>query len=187
VRYVLRASQPEPSAILLVESGSRGILERLIPILRSGWGQEIPIDLFTCYAALPDGFEPHNTRVFRAGDYRTREQRRAALRALAANRYTLVGIVCSGEPVLEKWKWALALGLKAKVFIINENADYFWLDRMHVPALCRFAIERAGLAGAGAARLLARLFAFPFTLAYLLLYAAAIHGRRAIRGVIRQS
>jgi hypothetical protein len=187
VRFVLSGRQPNPSAILLVESGSREILERLIPVLRSVWGTEIPIDVFTCYAGLPRGFEPQNTRVFRAGDYRTREQRTAALRALKANGYTWVGIVCSGEPVLMKWKWALAFGLKAKVFIINENADYFWLDRMHLPIVFRLATERTGLAGAGAARTLARVFAFPFTLAYLLLYAAAVHGRRAIRGLVRQN
>ncbi len=187
MRYVLSGRQPDPSAILLVESGSREILERLVPHLRSRWGPQIPIDLFTCYAALPRGFEPQNTRVFRAGDFRTREQRTAALRLLKANRYTWVGIICSGEPVLTKWKWALAFGLRAKVFIVNENADYLWLDRLHVPLIWRLAIERAGLAGAGAARTLARAFAFPFTLAYLLVYAAAVHGRRAVRGAIRQS
>ena len=186
MRYVLSGRQPDPSAILLVESGAREIVERLIPVLRNCWGTKIPIDLFTCYAALPAGFEPGATRVFRAGDYRTREQRAAALRTLAANRYALVGIVCSGEPVLSKWKWALALRLPAKVFIINENADFFWLDRMNLPLIWRLAIERAGLAGAGAARTLARVFAFPFTLVYLLLYAAAVHGRRALRGALRQ-
>ena len=112
MRYVLSGRQPDPSAILLVESGSREILERLIPPLRSGWGAEIPIDVFTCYAALPRGFEPHKTRVFRAGDYRTREQRAAALRSLAANRYTWVGIVCSGEPAADEME--VGAGPRAK-------------------------------------------------------------------------
>ena len=44
----------------------------------------------------------------------------------------------------------------------------------------RFALLRSGLAGAGAVRTLARLFSFPFTLLYLLLYAMAVHVRRAL-------
>ena len=74
-QLLLSGRQPDPTAILLVESGAREIVERLIPVLRNCWGAEIPIDLFTCYAALPAGFEPGATRVFRAVDYRTREQR----------------------------------------------------------------------------------------------------------------
>jgi thiosulfate reductase cytochrome b subunit len=41
---------------------------------------------------------------------------------------------------------------------------------------------RAGLAGAGAVRTLARFFLFPFTLLYLLLYATTVHFRRVLRG-----
>src|ERR1039457_7319200 len=87
----------------------------------------------------------------------------------------------SGEPILMKWKWVLALGLPAKVFVINENCDYFWLDRKHLSAVRQFAIARAGMAGTGAVRTPARLIAFPFTLAWLVLYAAAVHARRLLR------
>ena len=181
MRYVLSGRQPDPSAILLVESGSREIVERLTPVLRNCWGPETPIDLFTCYAGVPRGFEGPNARVFRAADSRTRELRKAALRKLAENQYTWVGIVCSGEPILMKWKWALALRLRAKVFIINENADYFWLDRLHLSNIWAFVLLRTGLAGSGAVRILARIFSFPFTFVYLLLYAATVHARRVFR------
>jgi len=82
---------------------------------------------------------------------------------------------------MTKWKWVLAARLRAKVFIINENGDYFWLGRGHLDPLRQFVILRAGLAGSGAVRTLARVFSFPFTLAYLLLYASVAHGRRALR------
>jgi len=134
VRYFLTGRLPDVTSILLVESGTRGLLEGVIPGLRQAWGEEIPIDLVTCYATLPKGFEPHNTRVYRVGDYRGRAARGRLYRELAANRYALVGIVCSGEIVLAKWKWVLALRIPAKLFIINENADYFWLDRKHLGA-----------------------------------------------------
>jgi uncharacterized Fe-S cluster-containing radical SAM superfamily protein len=185
VRYFLTGRQPAPSAVLLVESGSRRLIEGLIPRLRGIWGDGIAIDLFTCFPAAPRGLAPETARVYRAAGHHTLASRWQLVRALARNRYTQVGIVCSGEPILAKWKWAVALALPAKVFVINENGDYFWLDRKHLGVIFRFAFVRSGLAGAGAVRTLARVVTFPFTLVYLLLYAAAVHLRRALRGVWR--
>jgi len=125
VRYFLTGRLPEVRSILLVESGSRGLLEGLITGLRQSWGDQIPIDLVTCYGSLPKGFEPHNTRVYRVGDYRGRAARGRLYRELAGNRYGLVGIICSGEIVMAKWKWVLALRAPAKLFIINETGITF--------------------------------------------------------------
>lgn len=182
MRYFLSRRLPEPEAILLVESGSRGLVERLIPSLRETWGDEIPIDLVTCYPTLPAGFRAETTRLYPVTEYRGRPGRARLYQQLAANRYALLGIVCSGEPLMTKWKWSLALRVPAKVFVINENGDYFWLDRGHLGPLREFVLYRSGLAGAGAVRTLARLVSFPFTFAYLLLYATAVHARRALRG-----
>ena len=179
MRYFLTGRLPKATAILLVESGTRGLVEGLIGGLRQTFGDQVQIDLVTCYATLPKGFEPHNTRVYRVGDYRGRAARARLYRELAANRYALMGIVCSGEIVMAKWKWVLALRIPAKLFIINENGDYFWFDRMHVGTIREFVLLRSGLAGAGAARTLVRLISFPFTLLYLLLYATTAHARRA--------
>jgi hypothetical protein len=181
VRYFLTGRQPPVHAILLVESGSRGLLEGLIPGLRGTWGNSIFIDLVTCYSSLPRGFHAETTRVYRVTDYRGRAGRRILYRELARNRYSLLGIICSEEPVMTKWKWVLALRIPAKVFVVNENCDYFWLDRKHLGVMRQFVLLRSGLAGAGAVRTLARLFWFPFTLLYLLLYATTVHARRALR------
>lgn len=181
MRHVLTRGDPPVNAILLVESGSRHLLERLIPSLRQTWGDDILVDLVTCYTTLPQGFVPETTRVYCVTDYRGRELRGQLYRKLTQNRYAFLGILCSGEPLMTKWKWALALRIPAKVFLINENGDYFWLDRYHWHVLWRFVLYRSGLAGAGAVRILARLFSFPFTLVYLLLYATAVHSRRALR------
>jgi len=182
VRYFFTRRLPEANAILLVESGSRALVEGLIPGLRATWGDEIPIDLVTCYPTLPRGFHAGNTRLYPVTGYRGRQGRARLYRELAANRYALLGIVCSGEPLMTKWKWSLALRIPAKVFVINENGDYFWLDRGHLGPLREFVLYRSGLAGAGAVRTLVRLLSFPFTLAYLLLYATVVHTRRALRG-----
>jgi len=180
VRYFFTRSQPPESRILLVESGSRHLLEDLLPGIRETYG-DAPVDLVTCYGGLPRGFEPAATHVYRVTDYRGRAARRTLFRELAARRYTILGMICSDEPVMTKWKWALAWRLPAKVFALNENGDYFWLDWGHLAVMRNFVLFRAGLAGAGAVRTLGRFFLFPFTLAYLVLYATAIHIRRAWR------
>ena len=180
MRYLLTGRQPEAAAILLVESGSRGILEKLLPPLGQSWGKGVRTDLVSCFATLPQGFPPE-ARLYRVTDYRGADGRGKLYRELARNRYSHVGIVCSAEPLMTKWKWMLAWRLPAKVFVINENSDYFWLDRTHWPNIWTFVLLRTGLAGSGAVRILARLVSFPFTFVYLLLYAATVHTRRALR------
>ena len=177
MRYFLRRRQPPVSRILLVESGSRHLIEQVLPGLRRIYGESIPADLVTCFPGAPEGVEA----VYRVTEHRGRDGRRRLYRTLAAQRYSIMGILCSAEPIMTKWKWALAARLPAKVFVINENGDYFWLDRGHWRAMLHFALFRAGLTGAGAARTLGRLLVFPFTLLYLVLYASAVHIRRAWR------
>jgi hypothetical protein len=181
MRYYLSARIPEPKSILLVESGARAIVESVVPGLRRTWGEDVRIDLVSCYANLPHGFDAAGTEVYRVGDYRGSKARAELFRKLRANSYSLIGIVCSGEPLMTKWKWALALRLPAKIFVINENGDYFWLDRKHLKLIRQIVLLRAGLAGAGAVRTLARVFLFPLSLLYLLAYASVVHTRRALR------
>lgn len=174
VRYFFRRQVPELSRILLVESGSRRITERVIPYMRAQFGETVPIDLVTCFPGSPAGF----ARIYNVNDYR--ERRGSLARELRANRYAVSGILCSRERILSKWKWALVLALPAKFLIINENADYFWLDLGQWPNIRQFIRYRAGFADAGIVRAFARVVAYPFTFSYLLLYAAAVHLRRAI-------
>src|ERR1022692_2824683 len=55
VRYFLRRRQPQVARILLVESGSRHLIEHVLPGLRRTYGERIPIDLATCFAGAPEG------------------------------------------------------------------------------------------------------------------------------------
>lgn len=181
VRYFLSRGHAPVGSILLVESGSRGLLERAIVPLRRTWGDDIFIDLVTCYSGLPQGFAPETTRVYHTADYRGAQGRRRLYRLLVQNRYALVGIVCSAQPLMTKWKWALAFRVPAKIFIINENGDYFPVEIHQWPNLWRLILIRAELNDGGAVRTLARVISFPFTLLYLLLYATTIHARRALR------
>jgi hypothetical protein len=174
VRYFFRRRIPEPSRILLVESGSRHITEIIIPRLQAHFG--VPIDLVTCFPAAPAGM----ANIYYVNDFRGRKGRIALARELRTNGYAIAGIVCSNERILHKWKWALAAVLPAKILVLNENGDWFWLDRGHWPQIRLFIKHRAGFADAGIVRAAARVAIFPFTLSYLLLYAAAAHFRRAL-------
>ena len=174
MRFFLRRRVPELSRILLVESGSRRVTENVIPRMRGQFGDGVPIDLLTCFADSPAGF----ARIYNVNDYRRR--RRSLARELRSNRYAVAGILCSGERTLSKWKWGLVLALPAKFLLINENADYFWLDRGHWGNIRQFIKVRMGFAGAGMVRAFTRVAVFPFTLSYLLLFAAAMYLRRAV-------
>lgn len=181
MRYVLTRSQPAVDRILLIESGSRYVIEDIIPGIRLTWGESIPIDLVTCFAGMPKGLKSSDTAVYRVTEYAGAEGRKRLRHELAARNYSVLGLVCSGEPIMTKWKWYLALRLPAKAFVMNENGDYFWIDHAHAAVIRNFVIFRMGLAGAGAVRTIARLLLFPFTLSFLILYAAAVHLRRAWR------
>jgi len=163
-----------------VESGRRELLEDLLSGLYSVH-PEMRADLVTCYAGLPAHFQSERGEVYRVTDFPTANLRQRLYRELDANQYSIVGIICSAEPIMTKWKWMLAARLSAKIFILNENGDYFWFDRGHFPSIRHFVLFRAGLTGAGAIRTLARLAFFPFTLLYLILYAATVHLRRKLR------
>jgi hypothetical protein len=176
MRGFFTRSLPEARRILLVESGSRYLLEGLIPGIRKSYGDGVQVDLVTCYAGLPEGFRPETTRVFRVQDYKGNW--RGLLRELREREYPIAGIVCSAEPVMTRWKWMIAAGLPAKVFLLNENGDYFWADYGHWSSIRHFILFRAGLAGAGAVHTLGRLALFPLTLLYLLIYAGLAHARR---------
>lgn len=168
--------------VLVVESGSRHLLEELLPGIYDSHPTTLErVDLVTCYPGAPRGFDATRGEIHRVTDYSGRRGRKALYRLLRAKGYDIQGIVCSGEPIMTKWKWALALRVPAKLFVLNENCDYFWFDLTEWRTIKRFALYRAGLSGAEGVATLARLALFPFTFTFLLLFAAYVHARRYLR------
>jgi hypothetical protein len=178
LRYFFRRYIPPFTRVLLVESGSRGAFDTLVPLLYQIHGEAMELDLLTCHATTPTGFRG---RVYRVEDYSDPAARRQFFRELAASQYAALGILCSGEPIMTKWKWALAARLPAKVFVINEFAGFLWLDWGQMRNLAAFARVRLGLSGAAATPAVARLLLLPFAFLYLLLFAAMVHTKRRIR------
>ena len=183
MRYFLSRRAVPLTGVLLIESGSRSLIEGIAPKLRATWAGDVPIDLLTCFGGLPAGFGPETT-IYRTTDYATPERRSELLRQLRTRNYSMVGMICSGEPIMTKWKWMIALRLPVKVFIINENGDYFWVNREQSATVREFCLVRMGLAGEGAIRTIGRLLIFPFSLLFLLLYAFVAHSGRIVRQVL---
>ena len=55
MRYFLTGRLPAITRVLLIESGRREILERLIPALRRIWGDAVQLDLLPATPASPRG------------------------------------------------------------------------------------------------------------------------------------
>lgn len=180
MRYFFKRKMPPEFRVLLIESGSRHLLEGMLPKLNAMLGSETPLGLITCYSGLPAGFPPE-TKVYNITGYAGGADRKRLYMELAQDRYTILGILCSAEPIMTKWKWAIAAHVPAKILIVNENGDYFWFDRNNWKTIRGFVLFRAGLTGPDAVRTLGRVVLFPVTLAYLMLYAATVHVKRGLR------
>ena len=55
LRHFLRTHIPDGPRILLIESGPRLVIERVILHLRDLFGPDVEMDLVTCYAGEPSG------------------------------------------------------------------------------------------------------------------------------------
>lgn len=177
MRRFFRRHIPPLTKVLLVESGSRHLFDTLIPKLLQIYGEGFEVDLVTCFAGVPQGFRG---TVYRVTDYTEPSSRAQLLAQLKAKNYDAIGIICAAEPIMTKWKWWLAAKIPAKLFIVNENCDFFWADIGQWRLILHFMLFRAGLTGAAAVPAIARLLFFPVTLGFLLLYAGTVHLRRKL-------
>ena len=171
MRFFLSRHVPPFDRVAIIESGSRQLLEDLLPGLYEIYGPEMQLDLITCYAGTPKAFRPEQGQVLEH-NYNGHAGREQLIGELRQRHYSITGMICSAEPIMTKWKWMLALRLPGKVFLLNENGDYFWADRGHLDILTHFVLFRLGFAGAGAVLAIGRIVLFPFSLLYLLAFAA---------------
>ena len=180
MRGILRTNIPKFRRLVLIESGSRDLLEGLIPGVYKNHGPDTVVDVVTCYAGEPKGLAESST-VFRLADFTGSDGRSRLVAKLKAQEYNVCGMICSGEVIMARWKWYLAFHVPAKTFVLNENGDYFWLDRAHTNLIWHFMLFRMGLAGAAAVPTLLRLVTFPLTLLFLVGFALIVNLRRLAR------
>jgi hypothetical protein len=178
LKYFFSKRGPRLDRIVIVESGPREVLEKLLPFLYPHCPN---IDLVTCFAGKPASFLPDRGDVLQIHEYQGKQGRAELYAELRSRGYGGIGILCADVPIMTKWKWAVAAHIPAKLFVINENGDFFWVDYTQWRIIVHFMLFRAGLTGAEAVPTLTRLALFPFTLLFLLAYAAVVHARRRVR------
>jgi hypothetical protein len=185
MRWFLSRAVPNPARVLLLESGPRAVAERLIPRLREVFGPQTPIDLLTCLPSDPVGLRPgaeaQAAQVWRATDCPDRRSRWRLLREIRSRGYPVTAVLCADSPLMASWRTAALFVLPSKFLIVNENADFFWLDRGHWRNLLQLWMHRSGVFEESAVRAAARLAAFPFTLVFLVGYAGYVHLVRGMR------
>ena len=174
MKYFFRRKFPEAADVLLIESGSPDVARRALGGIR----KILPrarYHLLTCWPDPPSGIF---TSVSQAADYPSGWAKVRLLVSLARRKWRVLAILCTGESVLWRWKM-LALGLfPAKVLIVNENADFFWLDWDNRRTLRRFLAIRWGVNRDEVLSTALRALVFPFTLLFLILTALFLYARR---------
>src|SRR5436309_274480 len=118
MRYFLSKRTPPFERVLLVESGSRQLFEDLLRGLYDVH-PNMRADLVTCYAGVPEYYRTERGTVYRVTGYPGAKSRKVFYRELRENRYDVVLIICSAEPIMTKWKFMLAARLRAKLLILN--------------------------------------------------------------------
>ncbi|MBI1353500.1 MAG: hypothetical protein GC160_04080 [Acidobacteria bacterium] len=164
---------PEASRILLIESGPRPLGELTIERLRTVFGSGTEIDAVHCQLSGPAGA----LRCWSVNE----GGRWELLRALRREGHPTAALLAGGDPIMAPWRWAMLATLPAKFLVVNENGDFFWLDRGNLGTLVTFLQHRSGLGGESALRSAARIFLIPPAFCYLLVYAAAVHVTRWTR------
>jgi len=187
MKWYLSRRVPEVTRILLVESGPRSVAEQVLPRLRQTFGAQVPIDLLTCLPTDPANYRIEDDSsgfVWRVTEQTDDSGRWRLLRQIRSKRHPVTAIICANNPIMAQWKRATLLLLPSKFLVVNENADFFWIDRGHWSNLSRFLLNRAGFFDESAVRTMARALAFPLTLTYLLAYALYVHTVRLVRRVL---
>lgn len=185
---LLARSQPSFGSVLLIESGPRPVTEQFLRFLYNVKGAA-HVDVLTCDSKPPDAFDFARGVVYSVHDAEARDNRGHFIRKLASGPYTVLAVMLTGSPILEKWKWVLAFRSSARLIAVNEEAKYFGLEiwnhrsmeRMLLQRLNPFADCTRDSLAAVVLTFLAGVFVAPFTITYLLLYAAAQHLRRWFR------
>ena len=174
MRGFLTRDVPAVTRILLVESGPRALGQKALERLRAVF-PDAQIDTLCCLPVPPAGA----ATAWKVQDHPS--GRLGLLRELRRQRHPVAAVLIGGDGIMAPWRWATIACLPSKFLIVNENADFFWLDRGHLGPLTQFLQHRSGLGDGSVLRTIQQVAAFPFVLAYLLIYAAYVHTVRAVR------
>lgn len=178
ILFLVSRWTPKFRNVLLIESGSRRAAEKFLVELY-GLRENERVDVLTCYSSPPAGFDTARGRVYFTHEAQG-PARSELFRILARSGYSATCLLCTGDSIMTKWKWAAALRVPAKVLIVNENADSFWLDRGHLRNVRAMLLERSGVREMAPLRWMGQALAFPVTLTILLCFAGYMEAKRML-------
>lgn len=178
MRYFFRRHIPEAERVLLVESGSRWILEKARLRMEAVF-PGARYEVCTCFPGepAPGGF----LRVYRTTETRGLTGKLRLLMAMRRSRAPVAALMFSDEKILFRWKLLLLFVLPSKLLIVNENADFFWLDRSNLSVIRQFFSVRMGVNGPQFLRTICRLVVFPLAMLFLGVWAFGAYLRRGTR------
>ncbi|MBI3895546.1 MAG: hypothetical protein HY313_06415 [Acidobacteria bacterium] len=160
--------------VLLIESGSPEVSRRALEGIR----QIFPgaqYHLLTCWPGTPS---MRFDTAFRASDYPTWRSKLRLLLFFRRKGWEVMAILCTGERILWRWKMLALILIPAKVLVVNENADFFWLHWENWRTLEQLLASRLGVNLTGFFSTAPRALMFPFLLLFLLVTAAFFYIRR---------
>ncbi len=168
----------EPAAesrrILIIESGSPGITRRALPDIQRNFPSAL-CDLCTCW---PDSDLSGFQTLYRTSDDPGLLAKFRRVWGFRKRRYHVLAVICSGERVMKLWRALALLLLPCRKMIVNENADFFWLDWENRRAVWRFLGTRWNGIRTESLLTIVRLVALPFTLILLVGTALFYYTRR---------
>lgn len=174
MKYFFSRKVPSAQDILLMESGSPEVARTALEGIRKMF-PSARCHLCTCWPNPPAGLF---ASVLRVTDYPSSWDKLRLLYSYRQKGWEVLVMLCTGEPILWRWKIAALLLLPAKVLIINENADFFWLDWGNRKTFRRFLAIRWGVNQEELLQTALRACVFPLTLLVLLVTAAWLYARR---------
>ena len=178
MRYFFRSRIPEPGTVLLIESGSRSVMEKAYARMRPLFSQA-RFELCTCFPGVPapGDFE----RVYRVPEAADAASKWKMLLTMRRSRPPVAVLLFTSEPILLRWKLLLMFLLPSKLLVVNENGDFFWLDWSNRAIIRRFLGARLDVEGAELLRSACRVLLFPFVLAFVGCYALFAYLGRWLR------
>lgn len=177
MKYFFRRRIPDAADVLLIESGSPAVARRAIERIRSIF-PSARYHLCTCHP-LPS--QTPFTTVYQANEYPTGWQKLKLVLSFCRRGWSVLVILCTGEPILWRWKMLALFLMPAKVLVVNEHSDFFWLDWGNRRTLRALAGIRWGVNLEDIFFTMLRALVFPLTFLFLLASVVFLYLRRARR------
>ena len=174
MKYFFSPRVPAPTDILVLESGPREVAAKALQGIRAMFPRA-RYHLCTCWLEAP---QETFTTIYRVADFSSGRDKLRLLWSFRCKRWPVLVVLCTDSSILWRWKVLALLLQPAKVLIVNENADFFWLQWANRGILRQLLRTRWGLPTGALFRTTLAALVFPATFLVLAATAAVYYARR---------